>query len=240
MQEQYLKFLGYVFPFFMNAMGALFVFFIPRSKREGCLVSGFSGGVMAGACIWSLIVPAVRLNASLGYLAFLPALIGLSVGLLLSCFSDMILKKHTNQNGCSKLFWAITLHNIPEGLSVGFALGASGLGLINALTISFGIGVQNLPEGFAVALSYKDSGKNNRQSFCYGVISGAVEPFSALIGSLLVSFITFLQPYILTFSAGAMIYVIAEELIPKSVQSKKGVLCFIFGFCLMTALDLLF
>ena len=215
-------------------------FFITRRRSSEYLASGFSGGVMTGACIWSLIMPAVKLSSNLGALSFLPALIGLSIGLLLSCFSDMILKKHTNQKGSSKLFLAITLHNIPEGLSVGFALGSSGLGLINALTISFGIGTQNLPEGFAVALAYKDAGKNNKQSFCYGVLSGAVEPFSALIGSLLVSFITFLQPYILTFSAGAMIYVIAEELIPKSVQSKKGVLSFIFGFCLMTALDLLF
>ncbi|MBQ3572353.1 MAG: ZIP family metal transporter [Clostridia bacterium] len=237
MNEQFYMMIGLSFPFFMNALGAFFIFFTPEIKQKGVL-DGLSAGIMTSACIWSLIIPAINLSSHLGAFAFLPACIGLAFGAVLIYFSDLLLKKRIKRNDLNKLFWAITLHNIPEGLAVGFAFGSNGLNVINALSVAFGIGVQNMPEGLAVALAYKSGGKNKLKSFCYGAISGTVEPISALIGALLVNFISFLQPYILALSAGAMIYVIVEELIPKSVQSKRGVWGFIGGFCLMMALDL--
>ena len=237
MYDYLLIIIGFSFPFVMNALGSFLIFFTPVMKNDGALF-GFSAGIMTSACIWSLIIPAISLSSELGVFAFLPACIGVAVGAIAIYFSEFLLRKRMRRTDLTKLFWAITLHNIPEGLAVGFAFGSSGLNLLSAMSVSFGIGVQNFPEGLAVACAYKSGGKNNIQSFLYGVMSGIIEPISALIGALLVSFISFLQPWILSFSAGAMIYVIVDELIPKSVQSQKGVWAFIFGFCLMMALDL--
>ena len=237
MTEEYLRVIGFTFPFFMNALGAMMIFFTPNKKDSGIFL-GISAGIMTAACIFSLIIPAVELSSHLGGLAFLPACVGLFVGAIFIYFSEKLLRKQGENRKLSQLFWAVTLHNLPEGLAVGFAFGSGGLGLISALSVSFGIGVQNFPEGLAIALAYNRSGKGKLKSFSYGVISGIVEPVSALIGALLVVWLSFLQPWILAFAGGCMIFVIVEQLIPDSVHSRGGVWGFIIGFCIMMALDL--
>lgn len=237
MTGQYLRLVGFTFPFLMNALGAMMIFFTP-GKKEGGIFLGISAGIMTAACMFSLIIPAVGLSSHLGGLAFLPACVGLFVGAGFIYFSEKLFKGQGEERKLSKLFWAVTLHNLPEGLAVGFAFGAGGLGLASALSVSFGIGVQNFPEGLAIALAYNRNGKNKLKSFSYGVISGIIEPISALIGAFLVVWLSFLQPLILSFAAGCMIFVIVEQLIPDSVHSKGGVWGFIIGFCIMMALDL--
>ena len=235
--EKYLRLLGFCFPFFMNSLGALAVFFAPKERGDGALL-GASAGIMTASCLFSLIVPSVELSAHLGGLAFLPVCLGIFIGALFIFFSERALKSTAQGGGLNKLLWAVTLHNLPEGLAVGFALGAGGLNLASALAVSFGIGVQNFPEGLAVSLSYFKNGKSKLKSFSYGVVSGAIEPIGAVMGALLVSWLAFLQPWVLSFAAGCMIFVIVEQLIPDSIRSRGGIWGFVIGFCVMTALDL--
>ena len=238
MLKEYVSIICVTFPFLINSLGSFFVYFVPK-RIDGGVISGFTAGVMASACIWSLIVPSIKLSLPFGGLAFLPVCGGIVAGIFIIFISQLLLKKCSKEFKLKKLFWAITLHNIPEGLAVGFAVGAGGEFLYNALAVSFGIGLQNFPEGLALSLAYKKAGKSNMKSFAYGIISGIAEPISALIGLLLVNYLSFLQPLILAFSAGVMIFVIVDELIPESVTSKRGVVGFLIGFLLMTALDLL-
>ena len=235
--ENYLRLLGLCFPFFMNSLGAFAVFFAPKESLDGALL-GASAGIMTASCLFSLIVPAVELSSYLGVPAFLPVCLGMFVGAGFIFFSEKLIKSEGESGGLNKLLWAVTLHNLPEGLAVGFALGSGGLNLASALSVSFGIGVQNFPEGLALSLSCLKNGKNKLKSFSYGVVSGVIEPISAVIGALLVSSLSFLQPWILAIAAGCMVFVIVEQLIPESVRSKGGVWGFVIGFCVMTLLDL--
>ncbi len=227
------------FPFIMNLIGAGLIYFIPKIKDNG-LFLGVAAGVMSAACIWSLIIPSIELSSSLGRFSFFPVSVGLILGAVIIHFADYLVKKGFSHGGFNKLFWGMTLHNVAEGFAVGFSAGVGGANIFNALSVSFAIGVQNLPEGLAIALVYKREGCGNGKSFYYGTLSGAVEPISALIGALLVAYLRFLQPIILAFSAGAMIYVIIKELIPESVNEKWGIWGFTAGFCIMMALDLAF
>jgi ZIP family zinc transporter len=174
----------------------------------------------------------------LGVLAFLPDCLGTFVGAGFIYFSEKLIKSNGESGGVNKLLWAVTLHNLPEGLAVGFALGSGELGLASALSVSFGIGVQNFPEGLALSLSCFKNGKSKLKSFSYGVVSGVIEPIGAVIGALLVAYLSFLQPWVLAVAAGCMLFVIVEQLIPESVHSKGGVWGFVIGFCIMAALDL--
>lgn len=237
MQNWVFALLCFTLPFLLNTLGACLVFFMPEYKNKG-IIEGFAGGIMTSACVWSLIIPAIEQSSALKGLAFLPACIGLAVGAIFIYFSEFLLKKERENWTLKRTFFAMTLHNIPEGLAVGFAYGASPP--ISALSVALGIGAQNFPEGLAISLAFKNNGKSKLTSFSYGVISGVVEPVSALIGALLVKSLVFLQPWILSFSAGAMIYVVVEDLIPESVKSKGGVWGFILGFCLMMAFDFFF
>ncbi len=229
----------FLFPFVMNLTGAGLIYFIPKIKDKG-LFLGLSAGVMSAACVWSLIIPSIDLSSALGKFSFFPACIGLILGAVSIHFSDYLIKKGFSRGGFNKLFWGMTLHNVAEGFAVGFSAGVGGGNIFNALSVSFAIGVQNLPEGFALALVYNKEGFSKGRSFYYGTMSGAVEPISALIGALLVAYLRFLQPLILAFSAGAMIYVIIKEMIPESVNEKWGAWGFFVGFCIMMALDLAF
>ena len=239
-----LAWLGTSFTFLMTALGAATVFFFARAvceRAQGALL-GFAAGVMTAASVWSLILPAIEQTAAEGRLPpFLPAAAGIVLGALLLALLD----EFTRQRGGERvthsdflLLSAITLHNIPEGMAVGlaFALAADGEGLAGAAALALGIGVQNFPEGAAVALPVYQSGKSKRRAFWTGVLSGAVEPLFGALVVLAAAGIHALMPWLLSFAAGAMLYVVAEELLPRA-GGRRGTCGFLVGFLLMMILD---
>lgn len=239
-----LALLGTSFTFLMTALGAATVFFFARKvceRAQGALL-GFASGVMTAASVWSLILPAIEQTAAEGRLPpFLPAAAGIVLGALLLALLD----EFTRQRGGERvahsdflLLSAITLHNIPEGMAVGlaFALAADGEGLAGAAALALGIGVQNFPEGAAVALPVYQAGKSKRRAFWTGVLSGAVEPLFGALVVLAAAGIHALMPWLLSFAAGAMLYVVAEELLPRA-GGRRGTCGFLVGFLLMMILD---
>ena len=239
-----LAWLGTSFTFLMTALGAAMVFFFARAvceRAQGALL-GFAAGVMTAASVWSLILPAIEQTAAEGRLPpFLPAAAGIVLGALLLALLD----EFTRQRGGERvthsdflLLSAITLHNIPEGMAVGlaFALAADGEGLAGAAALALGIGVQNFPEGAAVALPVYQSGKSKRRAFWTGVLSGAVEPLFGALVVLAAAGIHALMPWLLSFAAGAMLYVVAEELLPRA-GGRRGTCGFLVGVLLMMILD---
>ena len=239
-----LAWLGTSFTFLMTALGAATVFFFARAvceRAQGALL-GFAAGVMTAASVWSLILPAIEQTAAEGRLPpFLPAAAGIVLGALLLALLD----EFTRQRGGERvthsdflLLSAITLHNIPEGMAVGlaFALAADGEGLAGAAALALGIGVQNFPEGAAVALPVYQSGKSKRRAFWTGVLSGAVEPLFGALVVLAAAGVHALMPWLLSFAAGAMLYVVAEELLPRA-GGRRGTCGFLVGFLLMMILD---
>ena len=231
-------FCGTQFIFLMTTLGASLVFFLRGSApRFQTVLPGFAGGVMTAASVWSLLLPAIEQTAGEGRLpAWLPAAAGLVLGALFLTAADAL------QGGAAgrdrMLFTAITLHNIPEGMAVGlaFALAADGEGLAAALALALGIGVQNFPEGAAVSLPLRSAGMERGRAFLYGVASGAVEPAFGMLAVFTASLAHPVMPWLLSFSAGAMLYVTAHELCPEA-SDRPGALGFIGGFALMMALD---
>ena len=239
-----LAWLGTSFTFLMTALGAATVFFFARAvceRAQGALL-GFAAGVMTAASVWSLILPAIEQTAAEGRLPpFLPAAAGIVLGALLLALLD----EFTRQRGGERvthsdflLLSAITLHNIPEGMAVGlaFALAADGEGLAGAAALALGIGVQNFPEGAAVALPLYQSGQSRLRAFVTGVLSGAVEPLFGVLVVLAAARVHALMPWLLSFAAGAMLYVVAEELLPRA-GSRRGTCGFLVGFLFMMVLD---
>ena len=239
-----LAWLGTSFTFLMTALGAATVFFFARAvceRAQGALL-GFAAGVMTAASVWSLILPAIEQTAAEGRLpSFLPAAAGIVLGALLLALLD----EFTRQRGGERvthsdflLLSAITLHNIPEGMAVGlaFALAADGEGLAGAAALALGIGVQNFPEGAAVALPLYQSGQSKLRAFVTGVLSGAVEPLFGVLVVLAAARVHALMPWLLSFAAGAMLYVVAEELLPRA-GSRRGTCGFLVGFLFMMVLD---
>ena len=239
-----LAWLGTSFTFLMTALGAATVFFFARAvceRAQGALL-GFAAGVMTAASVWSLILPAIEQTAADGRLPpFLPAAAGIVLGALLLALLD----EFTRQRGGERvthsdflLLSAITLHNIPEGMAVGlaFALAADGEGLAGAAALALGIGVQNFPEGAAVALPLYQSGQSKLRAFVTGVLSGAVEPLFGVLVVLAAARVHALMPWLLSFAAGAMLYVVAEELLPRA-GSRRGTCGFLVGFLFMMVLD---
>lgn len=239
-----LAWLGTSFTFLMTALGAATVFFFARAvceRAQGALL-GFAAGVMTAASVWSLILPAIKQTAAEGRLPpFLPAAAGIVLGALLLALLD----EFTRQRGGERvthsdflLLSAITLHNIPEGMAVGlaFALAADGEGLAGAAALALGIGVQNFPEGAAVALPLYQSGQSKLRAFVTGVLSGAVEPLFGVLVVLAAARVHALMPWLLSFAAGAMLYVVAEELLPRA-GSRRGTCGFLVGFLFMMVLD---
>lgn len=239
-----LAWLGTSFTFLMTALGAATVFFFARAvceRAQGALL-GFAAGVMTAASVWSLILPAIEQTAAEGRLPpFLPAAAGIVLGALLLALLD----EFTRQRGGERvthsdflLLSAITLHNIPEGMAVGlaFALAADGEGLAGAAALALGIGVQNFPEGAAVALPLYQSGQSKLRAFVTGVLSGAVEPLFGVLVVLAAARVHALMPWLLSFAAGAMLYVVAEELLPRA-ESRRGTCGFLVGFLFMMVLD---
>ena len=232
-------FCGTQFIFLMTTLGASLVFFLRTSMpRFQSILPGFAGGVMTAAAVWSLLLPAIEQTAGEGRLpAWLPAAAGLLLGALFLTAADAL------QGGARgrdrMLFTAITLHNIPEGMAVGlaFALAADGEGLAAALALALGIGIQNFPEGAAVSLPLRSRGMGRGRAFLWGMGSGAVEPVFGMLAVFAASLIHPAMPWLLSFSAGAMLYVTAHELCPEAAD-RAGSLAFIGGFALMMALDI--
>lgn len=244
-----------LFTWLVTACGASLVFFFKKINRNVMdAMLGFAAGVMIAASFWSLLDPGISLAEELGKNAWLVAIIGfLSGGVILYlgdkvCTIFMKKYKSTNNEGfkrCLLLITSITLHNIPEGLAVGVAFGSLMYGmdkaaLIAALVFALGIGLQNFPEGSAVSLPLRREGYSRTKSFFYGQLSGIVEPISGVIGAFLVTKVQNVLPFFLCFAAGAMIYVVVEELIPESQSNKKKDLMAFFtliGFGVMMVLD---
>lgn len=228
-------------------------FFKEVNKKALNTILGFSAGVMIAASFWSLLLPSIELSEELGYIAWgLPAL-GFIFGGLFVLLSDKFLDKTlSDKNSIKKdslkrsilLVSAITLHNIPEGMSIGVAFGGissgvSGMTLIGAIMLAIGIGIQNFPEGAAVSLPLRKEGFSRKKSFFIGQASALVEPISAVIGVILVLAVRSILPILLSFAAGAMITVASRELLPESISENKNLstLGLIFGFVLMMVLD---
>lgn len=243
-----------LFTFSITAFGASFVFLFKKiNKSIMDAMLGFSAGVMIAASFWSLLSPSIEMANSLNMIAWLVALIGFLFGGILLFIGDKIFDKisekkkiiNTKFKRCLMLMFSITLHNIPEGLAVGVAFGSIAYGLDGASTstaclLALGIGLQNFPEGTAVSVPLRREGFSRTKSFIYGSLSALVEPISSIIGAILVIKVRFLLPFLLAFAAGAMIYVVVEELIPESQTNKKKDLMALFtliGFSIMMILD---
>lgn len=246
-----------LFTWFLTAFGASFVFFFKNMNRvvlDGML--GFTGGVMVAASFWSLLAPAIEMTAGEGFIKVIPASVGFFLGALFIFGLDKVLPHlHINfqESEGVKSPWqrttllvlAITLHNIPEGLAVGVLFGGVAAGIpeasiAGALTLAIGIGIQNFPEGIAVSMPLRRMGMSRRKSFMYGQASALVEPIAGVLGAVAVTFFTPLLPYALAFAAGAMIFVVVEEVIPETQQDNNtdiATLGFIGGFIVMMMLD---
>lgn len=249
---------GLLIPFAGTALGAACVFILKKELKIGVqkALSGFAAGVMVAASIWSLIVPAIEQSSVMGRFAFLPAFIGFWLGILFLLLLDHVIphlhraanqiegpKSHLTRTAMMVL--AVTLHNIPEGMAVGVVYA----GLLNgsemitaggALALALGIAIQNFPEGAIISMPLYAEGKSKPKSFVLGVLSGAVEPVFGALTVVLAGFIVPAMPYFLSFAAGAMLYVVVEELIPEMSAGEHtniGVIAFAVGFSLMMALD---
>ena len=254
-------FWGLMIPFIGTMGGAACVFFLKKDLKTGVqrALTGFAAGVMVAASIWSLIVPAIEQSSSRGRLAFLPAFAGFWLGILFLLLLDHIIPhlhrsidREDQQEGPGSrlsrtimMVLAVTLHNIPEGMAVGvvYAGLVSGSAMISAggaLALALGIAIQNFPEGAIISMPLFAEGKSKAGSFWLGVLSGAVEPVFGGLTVLIAGMVVPAMPYYLSFAAGAMLYVVVEELIPEmssGVHSNIGVIFFAAGFSLMMALD---
>ena len=250
--------IGLAIPFLGTALGSAMVFFI-KNKINGKvekLLLGFAAGVMIAASIWSLIIPAINMEEQQGGISWIPAAIGFLLGILFLLILDSVIPhlhlKSDRPEGVrakfkkvTMLVLAVTLHNIPEGMAVGvtFAgalIGNSGITIAGALALALGIAIQNFPEGAIISMPLKAEGISKSKAFFYGTLSGIVEPIGAMITILLTSAIEPILPYILSFAAGAMIYVVVEELIPESQEgehSNIGTIGVAIGFIIMMILD---
>ena len=250
--------IGLLIPFIGTALGAACVFFLQKELKLSVqrALTGFAAGVMVAASIWSLIVPAIDQSEDMGRFAFLPAFIGFWLGILFLLILDHIIPHlHASSNETEgpkskltrtiMLVLAVTLHNIPEGMAVGvvYAGLVSGSGSITAggaLALALGIAIQNFPEGAIISMPLFAEGKSKPKSFVLGVLSGAVEPIFGGLTVLIAGLVVPAMPYLLSFAAGAMLYVVVEELVPEMSQGEHshiGVIAFAIGFSLMMALD---
>ncbi len=251
-------FWGILIPLLGTSLGSLCVYFLKSSlsRNVSRILTGFAAGVMVAASIWSLIIPALDLAEDMGSWQFIPAVIGFWAGILFLLFLDHVVPHlHIGSDtpeGPSKdlkrttmLLLAVTIHNIPEGMAVGVIFagvlaGSSGVSMAGAMVLSLGIAIQNFPEGAIISMPLYEAGYSKAKSFWYGVLSGVVEPVVAILTLLASSIVVPLLPYLLSFAAGAMIYVVVEELIPEMSEgehSNHGVIAFAFGFTLMMMLD---
>lgn len=251
-------FLGILLPFVGTTAGAACVFFLKDAIKPVLqkTLLGFASGVMIAASVWSLLIPSMNMSDELGKLAFIPAAVGFLLGILFLLAMDRVIphlhlgqeKPEGPQTALAKnmmLLLAVTLHNIPEGMAVGVVFAGmlaegSTITVTGAFALAIGIAIQNFPEGAIISLPLKSGGTGKRKAFTMGMLSGIVEPLGAVLTILLSSVIVPVLPYLLSFAAGAMVYVVVEELIPESAEgehSNMGTIGFAAGFVLMMILD---
>ena len=250
---------GLLIPFIGTSLGAGCVFFMKKQMpvRVQRILTGFAAGVMVAASIWSLIIPALEQKENMGRFSFVPAVIGFWLGigflLLIDTLTPHLHLNSENPEGLSsslsrttKMILAVTIHNIPEGMAVGVVYAGwlnqnAKITSAGALALALGIAIQNFPEGAIVSVPFCAEGNTKPKAFWYGVLSGAVEPVAGLLTIFLSGFVIPMLPYLLCFAAGAMIYVVVEELIPEMSEgnhSNIGTVFFAVGFTLMMALDI--
>ncbi|PWT28967.1 ZIP family metal transporter [Butyrivibrio fibrisolvens] len=250
--------IGVLVPFLGTALGSAMVFFMKKelSEKLNHALEGFAAGVMVAASIWSLIIPAMEQSASMGKLSFIPAVAGFWIGILfLLCLDELIPHLHMNSDEpegmkanfkkTTMMVLAVTLHNIPEGMAVGvvyagWLTGTSGITAAGALALALGIAIQNFPEGAIISMPLRSKGESRTRAFVSGVLSGLVEPIGTIITILLAGLIVPVLPYLLCFAAGAMMYVVVEELVPEMASGKHtnvSTVMFALGFTLMMTLD---
>lgn len=250
--------LGIMIPFIGTTLGAACVFFMRGSMSLSLqkVLSGFAAGVMVAASVWSLLIPSMEMAENMKRMAFVPAAVGFALGIAFLLLLDKIIPHlHVNEEEpegikvslkkSSMLVLAVTLHNIPEGMAVGAVFAGmladnDTITMMGAIALSIGIAIQNLPEGAIISMPVCSAGTGKKKAFFYGTLSGVVEPVGALITIWLSHFILPLLPYLLAFAAGAMIYVVVEELVPEAVEGKHsniGTISFAAGFLVMMCLD---
>lgn len=251
-------FLGILIPFIGTTLGSACVFFMKKSLGESVqrALAGFAAGVMVAASVWSLLIPAIEQSEKMGRFSFFPALVGFWIGVLfllaldhliphLHVGSDQAEGLKTKLGRTTMMVLAVTLHNIPEGMAVGviyagFISGNPQITAASALALSLGIAIQNFPEGAIISMPLRAEGEKKSKAFLGGVLSGVVEPIGAVLTVLAAQMIVPALPYLLSFAAGAMLYVVVEELIPEMSQGKHsdiGTVFFAVGFSVMMALD---
>ncbi len=249
---------GILIPFLGTTLGSACVFFMRKELGEMVqrILTGFAAGVMVAASVWSLLIPAIEESESLGHFAFTPAAVGFWLGILFLLFLDRMIPHlhlnskeqegpHVGLKNTTMLLLAVAIHNIPEGMAVGVVFAGLmvddvAVSLSGALALSIGIAIQNFPEGAIISMPLRGEGMSKGKAFLYGVLSGAVEPLGALVVILASELLVPIVPYFLSFAAGAMIYVVVEELIPEMSEgdhSNVGTLAFAAGFTVMMILD---
>ena len=250
--------IGILIPFLGTTLGAACVFFMKNALSDGVerALTGFAAGVMVAASVWSLLIPAIDQSSGLGALSFMPAFVGFWLGILFLLLLDHTIphlhaKSGQTEGPSSKLrrttmmVLAVTLHNIPEGMAVGvmyagYLSGSMEITAASALALSLGIAIQNFPEGAIISMPLRAEGEGKLKAFGGGVLSGLVEPIAAVLTILASQLIIPALPYLLSFAAGAMLYVVVEQLIPEMSQGRHsniGTVFFAVGFSVMMALD---
>ena len=251
-------FWGILIPFLGTSLGAACVFFMKKTLSDMVQrsLTGFAAGVMVAASVWSLLIPAMEQSAGMGKLSFIPAVVGFWIGILFLLGLDHIVPHLHVKSGQTEgpksqlrrttmMVLAVTLHNIPEGMAVGvvyagYLSGSAQITAAGALALSLGIAIQNFPEGAIISMPLRAEGMKKGKAFCGGVLSGVVEPIGAVLTILAAQLVVPALPYLLSFAAGAMLYVVVEELIPEMSQgshSNIGTLFFAVGFSIMMMLD---
>lgn len=250
--------IGLLIPFLGTMLGSAFVFFMKKDMPvllQKALL-GFASGVMVAASVWSLLIPSIEMSSEAGKGAVIPAVIGFLLGMAFLLFIDYITPHlhigddhpegpRSKLSRTAMLSLAVTIHNLPEGMAVGVVLAGAlqsnlGISAAGALAMSLGIAIQNIPEGAIISMPMRAEGNSRMRSFILGSLSGIVEPLGGLLVVLLASFMTPVLPYMLAFAAGAMMYVVIEELIPETSEgehSNLGTIGFALGFALMMVLD---
>lgn len=249
---------GLFIPFLGTALGAACVFFMKRELglMARRILSGFAAGVMTAASVWSLLIPSLEQAKDMGRWSFIPAVAGFWAGILFLLLLDHLIPHlHVNSEEpeglksslkkTTMLVLAVTLHNIPEGMAVGviyagWKSGNSGITAMGALALAIGIAIQNFPEGAIISMPLRSEGVSKQRAFLYGMLSGVVEPVGAAVTILFAGFVLPILPYLLSFAAGTMIYVVVEELVPDMAQGEHsdwGTISFAAGFTIMMILD---
>ena len=250
--------LGILIPFLGTTIGAGCVFFVQKEIKPVIqkMLLGFASGIMVAASVWSLLIPAMEMCESAGKLAFIPAAVGFSIGMLFLWMLDKLIPHlhmgsdtpegpKSNLKKTTMLVFAVTLHNLPEGMAVGVVFaglltGSAPITVAGAFALTIGIAIQNFPEGAIISLPLHGEGQSKLRAFIMGTLSGVVEPIGALVTILCAKVLVPIVPYMLAFAAGAMISVVVEELIPESAQgehSDMGTMGFAVGFLIMMILD---